>query len=114
MTGLSWFQNHCTRLNLSQGRRGLMVMALDCGAGGHEFKPRHFRNIFDLLERFDKTVRQRRRETVLRNGLTSGMTGVPRTRASRFMTSEVDGDGDVWTKIYGDASTKKEVRIGSS
>ena len=27
--------------------------------------------------------------------------------ASRFMTSEVDGGGDVWTMIYGDASTKK-------
>ena len=34
--------------------------------------------------------------------------------ASRFMTSEVDGDGDVWTRIYGDASMKKEARIGSS
>ena len=27
--------------------------------------------------------------------------------ASRFMTSEVDGDGNVWTRIYGDASMKK-------
>ena len=35
------------------GRRGLMVMALDCGAGGREFKPRRFQNIFDLMERFD-------------------------------------------------------------
>ena len=34
--------------------------------------------------------------------------------ASRFMMLEVDGDGDVWTRIYGDASTKKEARIGSS
>ena len=38
------------------GRRGLMVMALDCGAGGREFKPRRFQNIFDLMERFDETV----------------------------------------------------------
>ena len=35
-------------------------------------------------------------------------------RALRFMTSEVNGDGDVWTRIYGDAYTKKEARIGSS
>ena len=34
--------------------------------------------------------------------------------ALHFMTSEVDGDGNVWTRIYGDASTKKEARIGSS
>ena len=40
----------------SGGRRGLMVMALDCGAGGREFKPRRFQNIFDLMERFDETV----------------------------------------------------------
>ena len=31
--------------------------------------------------------------------------------ASRFMTSEVDGDGNVWTRIYGDASTKKKPTI---
>ena len=37
----------------SVGRHGLMVMALDCGAGGREFKPRRFQNIFDLMERFD-------------------------------------------------------------
>ena len=57
---------------------------IGCGAGGREFKPRHFQNIFDLMERFDETVWRRRRETVWRNGLTSGLTGVPRTRASRF------------------------------
>ena len=38
------------------GRRGLMVMALDFCAGGREFKPRRFQNIFDLMEQFDKTV----------------------------------------------------------
>ena len=38
------------------GHGGLMVMALDCGAGGREFKPRRFQHIFDLMERFDKTV----------------------------------------------------------
>ena len=38
------------------GRHNLMVMALDCGAGGNEFKPRRFQNIFDLMERFDETV----------------------------------------------------------
>ena len=42
------------------GRRGLMVMALDYGTGGREFKPRHFQFQFDLLERFDKMVRRRR------------------------------------------------------
>ena len=26
-----------------------MVMAMDCGAGGPEFKPRRFLNIFDKL-----------------------------------------------------------------
>ena len=41
---------------MKRGRRGLMVMALDCGAGGREFKPRRFQNIFDLMERFDKSV----------------------------------------------------------
>ena len=43
-------------LDDERGRRGLMVMALDCSAGGCEFKPRRFQNIFDLMERFDKTV----------------------------------------------------------
>ena len=38
------------------GRHGLMVMALDCGTEGREFKPRRFQNIFDLMERFDETV----------------------------------------------------------
>ena len=37
-------------------RRGLMVMALNWGAGGREFKPRRFQNIFDLMEWFDETV----------------------------------------------------------
>ena len=41
-------------LLIARGRRGLMVMALDCGAGGREFK--RFQNIFDLMERFDETV----------------------------------------------------------
>ena len=27
-----------------------MVMALDCGGGGPEFKPRRFQNIFDVRE----------------------------------------------------------------
>ena len=31
-----------------------MVMALDYGAGGCEFKLRRFQNIFDLMERFDE------------------------------------------------------------
>ena len=34
-------------------RLGLMVMALDCRAGGREFKLRRFQNIFDLTEQFD-------------------------------------------------------------
>ena len=39
------------------GHRGLMVMALDCGAGGHEFQTPSFpKNIFDLMERFDEMV----------------------------------------------------------
>ena len=33
-----------------------MVMALNWGAGGREFKPRRFQNIFDLMEWFDETV----------------------------------------------------------
>ena len=33
-----------------------MVMALDCGAGGRELKPRRFQFIFDLMERFDEKV----------------------------------------------------------
>ena len=49
-----------------------------------------------------------------RNGLTEQFDEWFDGRASRFMTSEVDGDGDVWTRIYRDASTKKEARIGSS
>ena len=32
-----------------EGRRGLMVMALDCGAGGREFKPRRLQNILFYL-----------------------------------------------------------------
>ena len=40
----------------SGGCRGLMVMALDCGAVGREFKPRRFQNIFDLMEWFDEMV----------------------------------------------------------
>ena len=51
---------------LNQKNCGLMVMALDYGAGGREFKPCHFQNIFDLMERFDESVWQRRR-----NGLTN-------------------------------------------
>ena len=43
-------------LDDERGRRGLMVMALDCSAGGCEFKPRRFQNIFDLMEQFDETV----------------------------------------------------------
>ena len=43
-------------LNIEGGRHCLMVMALDCGAGGREFKPRRFQNIFDLMEQFDETV----------------------------------------------------------
>ena len=39
-----------------RGRRGLMVMALDYSAGGREFNPCRFQNIFDLMERFDETV----------------------------------------------------------
>ena len=39
--------------HMLRGHRGLMVMALDCSAGGCEFKPCHFQNIFDLIERFD-------------------------------------------------------------
>ena len=31
---------------LYRGRRGLMVMAMDCGAGGCEFKPRCFQKHF--------------------------------------------------------------------
>ena len=42
-----------THVLIPWGHRGLMVMALDCGAGGCEFKPRRFQNIFDLMERFD-------------------------------------------------------------
>ena len=43
--------------NLS-GHHGLMVMALDCGAGGREFKPRCFQKAFliywnGLTKRFD-------------------------------------------------------------
>ena len=33
-----------------------MVMALESGAGGREFKPGRFQNIFDLMEQFDETV----------------------------------------------------------
>ena len=31
-----------------------MVMALYYGAGGRDFKPRRFQNIFDLMEGFDR------------------------------------------------------------
>ena len=49
--------NLCNELlNQVWGLRGLMVMALDCGAGGLEFKPPVSKNIFDLMERFDETV----------------------------------------------------------
>ena len=34
--------------------------------------------------------------------------------ALRFMTSEVDEDGDIWIRIYEIHLRKKEVRIGSS
>ena len=44
------------RFERGGGRRGLMVMALDCGTGGCTFKPRRLQNIFDLMERFDETV----------------------------------------------------------
>ena len=40
---------------MSRGRRGLMVMPLDCGTGGCEFKPRRCQNIFDLMERLRAT-----------------------------------------------------------
>ena len=76
----------------NEGGRGLMVMALDCGARGHE--------------QFDKWFDGRASH--------SRFTLQISLCASRFMTSEVDGDGNDWTGIYGDASTKKEARIGSS
>ena len=43
---------------MGRGRHGLMVMALDCGTGGREFKPRRSpkKNIFDLMGGFDETV----------------------------------------------------------
>ena len=46
------------------GHRGLMVIALDGGAGSREFKPHRYKLIFSLMEWFDETVRRRRREKV--------------------------------------------------
>ena len=53
------YRSSSPNIGSNGGRRGLMVMALDCGVGGHEFKPRRFQNIFDFMEWFDgedKTV----------------------------------------------------------
>ena len=53
-----------------RGRRGLMVMALDCSAGGRELKPGHFQNIFNLMARFDRGDEKRFDNHMSRNRYT--------------------------------------------